>query len=123
MKFTSKQIKGDGIGSRHVVPTINLLVPKTFRVEPGVYACYCKIDKVKYEGALHFGPRPTFDKRQYSLELHILAQKIYPYDVNQNIEVDIVKWIRPNMIFKSPQDLKRQIGEDIQKINDVFKNL
>jgi len=119
--FKSRQIKGDGVGSAKVFPTINLKIPEqNFSLPNGVYAAFCTIAETKYKAALHFGPRPTFDKKINSLELYILSEKLQPYDTNQEIWVEAVERIRPIMTFGSPSDLKKQIGEDILKINEIL---
>jgi len=121
IRFKSHQIKGDGIGSKQVFPTINLRVPgEDFDLETGVYAAFCTIDATRYRTALHYGPRPTFEKTANTIELYILSKNIKPNKKNQEIEVELIEKIRPIKAFATASDLKTQIKEDILKINEIL---
>ncbi len=130
MKFQSHQIKGDGIGRKSVLPTINLDIPSNFDLKPGVYAVFAYISENedsthgRYMGALHFGPRPTFDKTQMSLELYILENSMDHIDgLIGNISIEIVKYIREVRVFKSAIELKSQISSDVVKIREILEKM
>lgn len=122
MIFSSQQIRGDGIGTREVFPTINLEIPKDFGLETGVYAAKVKFsdDVTKtYKAALHYGSRPTFEKSKPSLEIYILSDNLTDKH-SKHLEVQVVGKIRPIMTFASSFELKNQIKKDIIHINDLL---
>ncbi|MFO0703403.1 MAG: riboflavin kinase [Patescibacteria group bacterium] len=126
VKIISKKIKGDGIGSREVVPTINLIVPQDLPsiLERGIYAAWCKIGKKNYKTALHFGPRPTYKKSYDTLELYILDKyKANSKVENGEIEVEIVKKIRNILDFNTSSELRAQIVKDVQDIEKILRNM
>lgn len=125
MQFTSHKITGDGIGSRDVVPTINLAIPPDFSLKQGVYAArvtlhYSSKQSRTYDGALHYGPRPTFHNLSMTLELHILSKLEDPSFSHDSIQVTVCDFIRPVRAFASPDDLKQQIMSDISAIKKAL---
>lgn len=125
MMFTSYQIRGDGIGTKEVVPTINLQVPDDFDLKTGIYAARAYFthdhNKVVYKSALHYGPRPTFDKSQISLELYVLSPS-FEKNHSEQVEVEVIKWIRPIKKFTNSAKLRGQIQKDVEAIDQVFSN-
>jgi len=70
---------GDKRGTSLGFPTANLtLIDSEARPADGVYACHAQIsgEDVVYIGALHVGPRPTFEGATASVEVHLLS---FPY--------------------------------------------
>ncbi len=126
MTFKSYQIRGDGIGAKEVVPTINLQVPHDFGLKTGIYAARASFthdhNKVIYKSALHYGPRPTFGKIDISLELYILFPDLEK-NHGEQVEVEVIKWIRPIKKFTNSTELRDQISRDVEEINNAFSNL
>lgn len=125
MSFHSYQIKGKGVGTSDVVPTINLAIPSSLDLPFGVYAARViledKLGKKQYNGALHFGPRPTDQDPSSSLELHILDAQQFDTDYNaEEIDVEIVQFIREIRTFDNFAQLRDQIQKDIVKIQEVL---
>ena len=123
--FHSKQIQGKGIGKKDVFPTINLAIPDSFTLPFGVYAgrvhLQYKHGEQTYIVALHFGPRPTALDSTPSLELHVLDAQKFDTDYNaEDIEVEIVEYIREVQKFDSFVQLREQIEKDIVEIRQIL---
>ncbi len=120
--FQSHQITGNGIGTTHVVSTINLAIPDSLDVPFGVYASNVTLkygqEEVIFDAALHYGPRPTAEDQSPSLEVHILNAPQFAIDYNpKEIEVEIVQWIRNIQKFDTFAQLQDQIQDDAHQIN------
>jgi riboflavin kinase/FMN adenylyltransferase len=108
--------RGRGIGSRLVVPTINLarydeLVPKL-----GVYITRTRISNgdatERFDSVTNVGNRPTFGADSFAIETHLL--NFHPLDLLPDTEVEItfLARIRDERRFDSPEELKAQILQD-----------
>ena len=113
--FSGKVIKGSGDGTKIGFPTANILPDIDIStLKYGVYACDFHIGKNAYKGVAHYGPRAVFGEVLPQFEVHILEfnQNIY----NKSVEVILGRYIRGTVKFKSIEDLKKQITEDIKSI-------
>ncbi len=117
MKFQSQKIKGKGRGKFLGFPTINLEIPKAFQLKDGIYVVTVLIDKKNFKGALHFGPVPTFNEKQPSLEVFLIdtRDENIPDLKDQIITINIVKRLREIKKFNSEKDLVLQIQKDVIK--------
>ena len=86
----------------------------------GVY--YVKVEvlnsnfKKTFKGVANYGVKPTFDKNEPLLEVHL-------FDFNENIygkklKVEFIKHIRKEKKFESIEKLKDQIIKDIKIIKN-----
>lgn len=123
-KFTSFQIKGKGRGKTIGYPTINLSIPRDFVFPEGIYAVWVKIDNKKYQGALHWGPVPSFHEKEKSLEVYIMnaGNNVFPTSYTRKLEIEIVKKIRPVQMFSSVKKLTAQITRDIFTIKNILSD-
>ena len=93
-------------------PTANLkledeLIPKT-----GIYAVTVETRGGLLQGVANIGYSPTFDDRQFTVEVHILDFKEFIY--GQRIRVNFIKRIRDEIKFSSLSALKDQIAKDVE---------
>lgn len=105
-------VKGDGRGRTLGYPTINLQLDHELLPPAGVYAVWAKTGGRAYPGALHLGPRPTFDAPEPRVECHLLkspAKSLY----GRAFELTPVHKLRPVCRFATPEALARQITLDI----------
>ena len=67
-------VRGDGRGRQLGFPTANLSVGEREKLIPpqGIYAVRALLRSGTYAGALHLGPRPTFEGSPPTIELHLL---------------------------------------------------
>ena len=118
MKYSAAIIKGKGRGKGIGYPTFNLQIPVNFDLKPGIYACWVWIKNIKYTGAMHFGPIPTFNETTLSLEIFVLN---YSADniINQ-LTFSPVKFLRPIKTFSSPEKLSNQITKDVSQVRHLL---
>lgn len=105
-------VKGQGIGKRDLVPTINLECPGYLLPYEGVYAAFTRLDDEEhYHPAVVFvGHRVTTDG-SYAVESHILGETV---GVCSKVSVSFVKFLRKNQKFESLEALKSAIETDIR---------
>lgn len=120
MKFKSRQIEGKGRGRFLGYPTINLKIPQNFKLKDGIYGAKVFIDKGRYLGALFFGPIPTFDQKEKSLEIFLIDTTDIKVEGESQVEVETFKYIREVRNFKDQEGLKEQMRVDVLKIKDLF---
>ena len=123
MKFESFQIHGRGRARRLGFPTINLELPKNLQIEHGVYAVFFYCLDRKYLGAMHYGSSPAFKDELVSLEVYLIDEKdeTLPDFQKQKITVELIKYVRPVLDFKSKGELIKQIDDDIRKVKLAAK--
>ncbi len=116
-----KVITGQGRGQKILgYPTLNLTIPKDFNYKLGIYAGWVYIEKTPYKGAFHYGPIPTFNSHQNSLEVFILNTDIPTPP--PNVEIELVKYLRPIKAFETPQQLTDQITLDVAQTNSILRS-
>lgn len=121
--FITKQIKGHGRGKFLGFPTINLEVPEKFELDNGIYASWVTIDGTRFRGALHWGPIPTFDEKEQSLEVFLLGpgeHELASADVSK-ILVEPVERLRDVLKFDSIELLTRQMEKDVARVRSLLK--
>lgn len=119
MRFKGAQIKGKGRGKLLGFPTINLTIPDGFKLIEGIYAVKVFIGGKEFIGALHFGPVPTFNENEKTLEVFLIDTKDPEVPDIENLEIDTVKYLRPVLNFSSEGELIKQIKEDVIKTKQL----
>ena len=104
-------IKGQGIGSRELVPTLNLDVKSYLLPREGVYATRTRIGYKTYGSVTFIGNRVSTDGN-FSVETHVLNENITDA---RDVAVCFIKRLRNNRKFASLEELKRQIYIDIKQ--------
>ena len=104
-------IKGQGIGSRELVPTLNLDVKSYLLPREGVYATRTRIGNKTYGSVTFIGNRVSTDGN-FSVETHVLNENI---EDARDVAVCFIKRLRDNRKFESLEELKRQIYIDIKQ--------
>ncbi|MFA6789046.1 MAG: riboflavin kinase, partial [Arcobacteraceae bacterium] len=116
-KIKGYQIKGQGLGSKEFVPTINLKVENYLLPNEGVYATKTLLDGNSYFSITFLGHRVSTDG-SYAVETHILNQTIQEH--KKDVEIKFFKKIRGNQKFDSFEALKKQIDLDILLVENYF---
>ena len=103
-------VEGLNLGTKIGFPTANINYPNAIvKIPYGVYSS--KVNGLK--SITNYGEKPTVsDAKIPVVESHILNFDKQMY--NENIEIDFVKRIRDEKKFKSIDELKAQINEDIK---------
>jgi len=110
-------IKGQGLGKKVLVPTINLQVDHYQLPLEGVYATRSKIGKIWYDSVSFLGHRVSTDG-SYAVETHILEKDIG--DVSGRVYLEFYAFLRANRKFDILEELKRQITEDVLRTKKVL---
>lgn len=121
--FLSHQIKGHGRGKFLGFPTMNLAVPVRFELADGIYAAWVTVEGTRFRGALHWGPIPTFDEKEKSLEVFLIGlddRGLANADVSQ-VLVEPVERIRDVVRFDSVDALTRQMEKDVAHVRSILK--
>ncbi|MFB9354020.1 bifunctional riboflavin kinase/FAD synthetase [Sneathiella chinensis] len=109
-------IEGDKRGRTIGFPTANIPITRYQQPKLGVYAVRVGLHEgngtVWVDGVANFGRRPTFDKQDILLEVHLLNfdQDLY----GKKIRVAFVDYIREEMKFSGIEELEAQIHKDVE---------
>jgi len=113
---------GDKRGRTIGFPTANIALGDYLRPRPGVYAVRAGVDRgadtLWRAGVANFGRRPTFDKTDELLEVHLfdVAEDLY----HQHLRVQMIAYLRPEKAFSGLDALKAQIAADAQEARRVL---
>lgn len=108
--------QGDRRGGTIGFPTANIVLGERLRPALGVYAVRARLCDQGHgqgqwlDGVANLGRRPTFDKADDLLEVHLFdfAGDIY----GRALQVELVDFIRPERKFDGLEALKAQIAKD-----------
>ncbi len=111
-----KIITGDKLGRKFGFPTANLDVAGLVLPPNGVYSAITKWNGGIYHVALNIGVRPTVatGKPELRVEAHLLDFNGDLY--GQELEIEIGEKLRDEKKFASPEELRRQIAQDIAEV-------
>jgi len=115
------KVKGQGIGAKELVATINIESSGFLTPKEGVYTTLTRIDDEEhYHPSVSFvGHRVTTDG-SFAVESHILDGQVI---CESNAAISFVEFIRNNEKFDSIQELKKAIKTDIAKASKELKFL
>ncbi len=106
-------VRGDAIGRTIGFPTINLEVKEGLIPRPGIYSGMAYVQDREYAAAIYIGTCPTFQDRSFRVEAHLLD---YSSDLYQSeTSLAFLKFLREDIKFSDPGDLKNQIRLDCQQ--------
>lgn len=113
-------LHGDGRGRTLGFPTANVhFAPEQVLPPCGVYLLHSSLYGV---GVGNLGVRPTFPQQGITLEAHFLRSLEHEiYD--QQIEVDMLEYLRPEQAFSDGQALRAQVFRDIEHAVELSKRL
>ncbi|MBS3872677.1 MAG: riboflavin biosynthesis protein RibF [Firmicutes bacterium] len=100
---------GDGRGRTLGFPTANVhFLPEQVLPPSGVYAVFSR--ELGY-GVANLGKRPTFPQASTTLEVHFFSPT--PDLYGQELEVELLHYLRPESRFADQESLRLQIAKDI----------
>ena len=114
-------VKGDGRGKDLGFPTANLSIAASDKLLPpsGIYAVTGTLRAGTFQGALHLGPRPTFQGSPPTMELHLLDFSSDVY--GEEVRVDFIQFLRPIHAFESVGALVRQMELDVIEAREILR--
>jgi riboflavin kinase / FMN adenylyltransferase len=116
----STPARGRGIGSKLLVPTVNLAHYEGLVPALGVYVTRLRINGRRFEAVTNVGNRPTFGEASFAIESHIL--NFEPVELNEQtpLELEFLLRLRDEIKFPSPEELKMQIAKDVLRAERYF---
>lgn len=114
-------VRGQGIGKKELVATINLEAKEYLMPKEGVYVTLTRIDDEE-----HFHPSVSFVGHRittdgsFALESHILDGEVI---CREKATISFVSFIRENRKFDSLEELKKAIHKDIATASKELKFL
>jgi riboflavin kinase/FMN adenylyltransferase len=114
--------RGDGRGRGLGFPTANLGSIPTEKLvpPPGIYAVWANLPGGIFPGALHVGPRPTFEGARPSIEVHVLDFDGDLYGAR--VRIDFVERIREVRSFPSIDGLVDQMRADVHQTRRLLRS-
>jgi riboflavin kinase / FMN adenylyltransferase len=117
----STQARGRGVGSRLLVPTVNLAPYDELLPAFGVYVTRLTIGARCFQAVTNVGSRPTFEGAGFGVETHILDFDPVDMDESTPLELEFLMRLRPEMAWPSPDALKAQIFKDVARAKRYFR--
>lgn len=117
-------VRGDRRGRQLGFPTANLELPRDIVCPAiGVYAAFVQVEASRFAAVLNIGRRPTFgDGLPLILEAHLLDYNggdLY----GQELTVEFRLRLREERRFCSPEELKIQLSEDVEKARSLLSQV
>jgi riboflavin kinase/FMN adenylyltransferase len=117
----STQARGRGIGTRQLVPTVNLSPYEELLPAFGVYVTRMTIGSRCFQSVTNVGNRPTFGEASFAVESHILDFEPIEMDEHTPIDLEFLLRLRGEIQWPSPEVLKAQIFKDVAKAKRYFR--
>jgi riboflavin kinase/FMN adenylyltransferase len=117
----STHARGRGIGTRLLVPTVNLAPYEELLPAFGVYVTCITIGGRCFQAVTNVGNRPTFGAPSFAVESHILDFEPVEMDDETPIELEFLLRLRGEIAWPSPGALKAQIFKDVAKAKRFFR--
>jgi riboflavin kinase/FMN adenylyltransferase len=116
-------VRGQGIGSRQTVPTLNLVPLNEVLPKTGVYVTRTRDlqSERRWSSITNIGYRPTFDGENLTVETFLLDP--LNGETPQKIEVSFLFFVRDERKFETPEALKTQILRDVGVATRLHRRL
>jgi riboflavin kinase/FMN adenylyltransferase len=117
----SHPAKGRGVGTKLLVPTVNLAPYEGLLPGFGVYVTCLTIGDMCFNAVTNVGNRPTFEGIGFGVETHIL--NFEPVDLTDEtpLRLEFVLRLRGEVQWPSTEALKAQIFKDVARANRFFR--
>jgi riboflavin kinase/FMN adenylyltransferase len=117
----STPARGRGIGTKLLVPTVNLAPYDGLLPGFGVYVTRLTVGERCFSAVTNVGNRPTFEGVGFGVETHILDFE--PVDLTEEtpLELEFLSRLRGEMHWPSPDALKAQILKDVARAKRYFR--
>jgi riboflavin kinase/FMN adenylyltransferase len=115
------QARGRGIGTRLLVPTVNLAPHEELLPAFGVYVTRLTVAGRCFQAVTNVGNRPTFGEPSFAVESHILDFEPIEMDEQTPIDLEFLLRLRGEIAWPSPEALKAQIFKDVARAKRFFR--
>lgn len=118
--LSGTQKRDRGVGTRLLVPTVNLAPYEGLLPANGVYVTRLAIGDRCFQAVTNVGNRPTFENAGFSVETHIL--NFEPLEINEDAELhlEFLLRLRDERRFGTTAELKAQIMRDVARARRFF---
>lgn len=117
----STRARGRGIGTRLLVPTVNMAPYQGLLPAFGVYVTRLKLNGRRFQAVTNVGNRPTFGEASFAVESHILDFEAVEMDDATPVELEFLLRLRGEREWPSPEALKAQILKDVARAQRYFR--
>lgn len=117
----STQARGRGVGTRLLVPTVNLAEYSGLLPAFGVYVTRLTVGERCFQAVTNVGNRPTFEGVGFGVETHILDFEPIEITENSPLDLEFLLRLRPEIEWPSPEALKVQIFKDVARAQRYFR--
>jgi riboflavin kinase/FMN adenylyltransferase len=117
----STQARGRGIGTRLLVPTVNLAAYDGLLPAFGVYVTRLTVGGRSFQAVTNVGNRPTFGEASFAVESHILDFEPIELGEETPIELEFLLRLRGERAWPTSEALKVQILRDIGAAKRYFR--
>jgi riboflavin kinase/FMN adenylyltransferase len=117
----STPASGRGIGTRLLVPTVNLAAYDGLLPAFGVYVTRLKVNDRVFQAVTNVGNRPTFGEASFAIESHILDFEPIDLDETTPLELEFLLRLRGEKTWPSSEALKAQIFKDVARAKRYFR--
>jgi riboflavin kinase/FMN adenylyltransferase len=134
--LSGEVVAGQGIGSRQTVPTLNLHTSAEVLPRDGVYITrtHDLESERSWNSITNIGMRPTFDGTARTIETFLLDPSLAGKPIlsrdregavvtPRRIRVELLRHVREERKFATPEDLKRQILRDVERAQAYFRRV
>lgn len=114
-------IKGEQLGRRLGYPTANIRIKPEYLLPCyGVYLVTLSFENRSYFGIANVGIKPTFGKSHPLVEVYLFDVEINLYQ--KIVQVEFLRFIRPENRFAGPEALKAQIARDVETARGFLRS-
>ena len=118
-QIRGRVVKGRDRGGKLLgIPTANINLQDELCPKAGIYAVTVEYENRIYNGVANIGYSPTFDDKQFTVEVHLLDFSENIYD--EKIRVNFIERIRDEKKFADIAELKEQINQDIKTADKIL---
>ncbi len=117
----STPARGRGVGTRLLVPTVNLAPYDGLLPAFGVYVTRLTVGERCFQAVTNVGNRPTFEGVGFGVETHILNFEPVDLEEGTKLELEFLLRLRPEITWPSPEALKAQIFRDVARAKRYFR--
>jgi riboflavin kinase/FMN adenylyltransferase len=117
----STQVRDRGIGTKLLVPTVNLAAYAELLPAFGVYVTRLTLGERRFQAVTNVGNRPTFDGAGFSVETHILDFESVELKEETPLKLEFMLRLRGEVQWASPDALRAQIFKDVARAKRYFR--
>ncbi len=110
MIFKGIVVKGKGDAKSFGTPTANIYTDEY--INEGIYAGYLD----NYKACIYVSK----ENNKFKIEAYAFNETLDLYD--KQIKIEILKFIRPKIIFNSVEELQLQINNDVRECKNYFSH-